>query len=108
MNIEDLREYALSLPGTEEAMPFGDEVLVFKTNGKIFLLTNIYQKPVQFNVKCDPAKAIKLREEYESVIPGYHMNKKHWNTVIADGTINNKMLKQFISDSYNLVQKTKK
>jgi predicted DNA-binding protein (MmcQ/YjbR family) len=107
MNIEELREYALSLEYVEECTPFGDETLVFKTNGKMFMAMGIYNSPLQFNVKCDPAKAIELREQYGAVQPGYHMNKKHWNTVIIDGSLNKKLLKQFISDSYKLVLKIK-
>jgi len=105
MNIEELREYALSLAGAEECMPFGDEVLVFKVNGKMFMSTGIYRSPLQFNVKCDPDKAIELREQYESVLPGYHMNKKHWNTIIIDGKLSKKQLKQMIDGSYLLVAK---
>lgn len=108
MNIEELREYALSLGDVEECMPFGDEVLVFKVSAKMFLLTNIYEQPLQFNAKCDPAKAIELREQYESILPGYHMNKKHWNTIIIDGSLNRKMIKQLIKDSYDLVHKKPK
>jgi len=103
MNIEGIRAYCLSKPNTEEAMPFGDTVLVFKVKGKIFLLTSLDREPLQFNVKCDPERAIELREEYACVLPGYHMNKKHWNTVIIDGTLSNKQLKEMIDHSYKLV-----
>jgi predicted DNA-binding protein (MmcQ/YjbR family) len=71
--------------------------------GKAFLLTGFDNNPVQFNVKCDPEKAIALREQYTCVKPGFHMNKKHWNTVVADGTVNSKLLREWITDSYNLV-----
>ncbi len=71
----------------EESFPFGEDTLVFKTNNKIFLLVSLSAVPLQFNVKCDPERAIELREIYSSVIPGYHMNKKHWNTIIVDGSI---------------------
>ncbi len=80
MNIEQIREYCLSKPGTSESLPFDEDTLVFKVNGKIFLLISI-SEPERFNVKCNPEYAVELRETYESVIPGYHMNKKHWNTV---------------------------
>ncbi len=106
MYLEDLREYVLSKPGAEETLPFGPDTLVYKVNGKVFLLTGMNAHPLQFNVKCNPDKAIELREEYpQSVLPGYHMNKKHWNTIIVDGTLSNKQLKEFIDHSYSLVKK---
>jgi len=108
MNIETLREYCLSKPGAEETLPFGPDTLVFKVNKKIFLLTGLDSQPLQFNVKCDPAKAIELREEYACVQPGYHMNKKHWNTVIVDGSVSSKQLKEWIDWSYELVADKKK
>jgi len=108
MNIETLREYCLSKPGAEETLPFGPDTLVFKVNGKIFLLTGLDSQPLQFNIKCEPAKAIELREEYACVQPGYHMNKKHWNTVIVDGSVSSKQLKEWIDWSYNLVADKKK
>lgn len=108
MNIEELREYALSKPGAEEGFPFGGDTLVFKVNGKLFLLTGINAQPLQFNVKCDPDRAIELREEYNAVIPGYHMNKKHWNTVIIDGSLSRKQLQEMIDQSYDLVKGKKK
>ena len=103
MNIEELRDYALSLKEVEEGFPFGEETLVFKTNNKIFLLVSLSAVPLQFNVKCDPEKAVELRENYSAIIPGYHMNKKHWNTIIVDGTLSRNQLKEFISHSYELV-----
>lgn len=103
MNIEELREYCLSKKGVEESMPFGPDALVLKVMGKVFLITMLDQTPLQFNVKCDPEKAIELREQYPCVIPGYHMSKKHWNTVIADGSVTDAQLKKWISDSYLLV-----
>lgn len=105
MNIEELRDYVLSLKNVEEGFPFGEDTLVFKTNNKIFLLVSLSTSPLQFNVKCNPVKAIELREEYSSILPGYHMNKKHWNTIIIDGTLSNSQLKGFIKDSYGLVAK---
>ena len=103
MDIEQLREYCLSKKGVEEGFPFDNETLVFKVMGKIFLLTGIASQPLQFNVKCDPGTAISLRETYSCVLPGYHMNKQHWNTVICDGTVHQKFLKQWIDDSYTLI-----
>jgi predicted DNA-binding protein (MmcQ/YjbR family) len=107
MNIEEIRDYALAKADAEEGMPFGNETLVFKVRGKLFLLMGLDNDPLQFNVKCDPARAIELREEYDCVIPGYHMNKKHWNTVIIDGTLTKKQLKEMIDHSYALVAKRK-
>ena len=103
MNIEELREFVLSLNEVEESFPFGEDTLVFKTRNKIFLLVSLSSVPLQFNVKCDPEKAVELREQYSSVLPGYHMNKKHWNTVIIDGSISRNILQAFIKDSYELV-----
>lgn len=110
MNIEELRDYVLTLKDVEETFPFGEETLVFKTNNKIFLLVSLSSVPLQFNVKCDPDLAIELREEYSCILPGYHMNKKHWNTIIVDGTLSKNQLKTFIKDSYELiaVKRTKK
>lgn len=107
MNIEELHEYALSLPDVTEGFPFGDNVIVFKIRNKIFLLLPLNAEKLQFNVKCDPEKAIALREEYDCVLPGYHMNKKHWNTIIVDGTLTNKQLKEFIYNSCALIGKIK-
>lgn len=104
MDIEQLRNYCLTKPEVEEGFPFGPETLVFKVRNKLFLLTSFQSLPLQFNVKCDPEKAIELREEYACIIPGYHMNKKHWNTVIIEGTLSTQQLKEFIEDSYNLVR----
>lgn len=107
MDIEAIREHALKKNGVEEGFPFGETVLVFKVKGKIFLLLPLDEEVVQFNVKCDPDRAIELREQYEVVQPGYHMNKKHWNTVIVDGTLTTKQLKEMIDHSYELVSKKK-
>jgi predicted DNA-binding protein (MmcQ/YjbR family) len=103
MNIETLRQYCLSKKGVTEEFPFGESTLVFKVSGKMFLLTGLYDSPLQFNAKCEPDKAIELREQYDAIQPGYHMNKKHWNTVIVDGSIPQKLLKKMIDDSYELV-----
>ena len=108
MNIEELRDYVLQKPSVTEGFPFGEDTLVFKVQEKIFLLTGLQSNPLQFNVKCNPDKAIELREEYpESVLPGYHMNKKHWNTVIVDGVLSRKQLQEMIDHSYALVAKLK-
>ena len=103
MNIEELREYCLSKPFAEETFPFDEETLVFKVGGKAFLLTGIESKPVQFNVKCDPEKAVELRGQYSFVLPGWHMNKKHWNTIVCESGVSKKLIKEWIDHSYNLV-----
>jgi predicted DNA-binding protein (MmcQ/YjbR family) len=109
MNIENIREYILQKPSVTEGFPFGEDTLVFKVNDKIFLLAGLDSSPLQFNVKCNPEKAIELRDEYpESVLPGYHMNKKHWNTIIVDGRLTAKQLKEMIDDSYELVNPKKR
>ena len=108
MNIEELRDYALSLPAVTEGFPFGEDTLVFKVNDKVFLLTSLTASPLSFNVKCDPDYAVELRESYGCVLPGYHMNKKHWNTILVDGTLLKSQLKKFIEDSYLLVLKRKR
>ena len=102
LNIESLREYCLSKKSVTEGFPFGEETLVFKVMGKIFLIVPLNTDHLQFNAKCDPGKAIELREQYDAVKPGYHMNKKHWNTVTADGSLSTALLKGMIDDSYNL------
>ncbi len=105
MNIETLRDYTLGLASVEEGFPFGEDTLVFKVNSKIFLLLSLNARPLQFNVKCDPEKAIELRESFpEAVLPGYHMNKKHWNTIIVNGNLSNNELKVMIEESYRLVK----
>ncbi len=109
MNIESLREYVLGKPSVTEGFPFGDTVIVYKVNSKMFLLLPLDTQPLQFNVKCDPEKAIELREEYpDAVLPGYHMNKKHWNTVVANGTLSSKQLLAMVDESYRLVFDKKK
>ena len=107
MNIEDIRDYALSLKGVSESFPFGENTLVFKVDNKIFLLASLTSEVLQFNVKCNPEYAVELREQYPSVLPGYHMNKKHWNTIIVDGTLTAGQLREFIKDSWFLVSKKK-
>ena len=105
MNIEQIREYCLRKKGVTEEFPFDEETLVFKVMSKIFILASLDSIPLQINLKCDPGKVVELREEYEAVQPGYHMNKKHWNTIIIDGSIPNKKILEWIDHSYNLVVK---
>ena len=108
MHIEELREYVLQKANVIEGFPFGEDTLVFKVNTKIFALISLTSLPLQFNAKCDPDEAINLREQYPgSVLPGYHMNKKHWNTVIVDGSLSRKQLFKMLDDSYKLVAKIK-
>ena len=108
MNVEELREYILQKPGVTEGFPFGADTLVFKVKDKIFLLVGLDASPLQFNVKCDPGKAIELREEFpDAVLPGYHMNKQHWNTIIVNGTLSKKQLMEMTDHSYALVAKIK-
>ena len=102
MNIEEFREYCLSFKGTEEKLPFDETTLVFYVKGKMFCLTDIEEFDL-INVKCDPEEAVMLREQYEEVIPGYHMNKKHWNSIKTDGNVSDKLIKEWVSNSYNLV-----
>ena len=102
MDIEELRNYCLSKKGVTEGFPFGENVLVFKVGGKMFLLTPL-DSALQMNVKCDPELAIELREQYPEVQPGYHMNKKTWNTVVLAGSLTRKQILEFIDHSYHLV-----
>ncbi len=103
MDIEQLREYCLSKQQVVDDTPFGPETLVFKVGGKIFLLLGLDNEDLRFNVKCDPDKAIELREQFFCVLPGYHMNKKYWNTVIVDGSVSSRQLKEWIDHSYDQV-----
>lgn len=106
MDIELLREYCIAKKAVTESFPFDNDALVFKVHGKIFLITSLSSRPLQFNAKCDPEKAVELREQYHCVKPGFHMNKKHWNTVIVDGEVSDKLLKEWIDHSYALVVKS--
>jgi predicted DNA-binding protein (MmcQ/YjbR family) len=106
MNVETIRNYCMEKKSVTESFPFGETTLVFKVCGKVFLLMSLDTQPLQFNVKCDPEKAEELRELYPSVIPGYHMNKRHWNTVILDGHTNARLIREWIDMSYQLVVKS--
>ncbi|GAB3918274.1 MmcQ/YjbR family DNA-binding protein [Mucilaginibacter boryungensis] len=105
MNIEVLREYCIDKPGVTEGFPFGEDTLVFKVGGKLFLLIGLAEAN-RFNVKCDPEWAVELRERHNEVKPGYHMNKIHWNTVYMDGALTENQLREMIDHSYNLVFKS--
>jgi predicted DNA-binding protein (MmcQ/YjbR family) len=102
LNIEQLRDYCLAKAGVTEGFPFDEDTLVFKVGGKMFLLTGL-SLANSFNVKCDPELAVELRESYSEVKPGYHMNKKLWNTVYMDGALSYKQLIDMIDHSYDLV-----
>jgi len=104
MDVEAFRIYCLHKSGVEETFPFDENTLVFKVVGKMFALTSLERLPFQVNLKCDPERAIALREEFpEDILPGYHMNKKHWNTVIFESDLSSRLLKEMIDDSYNPV-----
>ncbi|MBN1540817.1 MmcQ/YjbR family DNA-binding protein [candidate division KSB1 bacterium] len=105
MNAEEIRRYCLVKPGVTEELPFDETTLVFKVSGKMFLLLDLESIPLRINVKCDPGRALELREQYDQVIPGYHMNKKHWNSVIVDDFLAPTDLQGWIDDSYRLVVK---
>ncbi|NQU33498.1 MAG: MmcQ/YjbR family DNA-binding protein [Bacteroidetes bacterium] len=102
MNVEEIRMYCIMKKGVSESFPFDDTTLVFKVIDKMFALINLDENH-SVNLKCDPEKAIMLREHYDFVLPGYHMNKKHWNTIILDERISGSLLIEWINDSYNLV-----
>ena len=102
MNIEDFRAYCLAKPGTSESLPFDNQTLVFKVADKMFALTDV-DFFTSINLKCDPEQAELLREQHEAVRPGYHMNKKHWNTILMDGSVSDPLIKQWTDDSYDLV-----
>lgn len=102
MDIESFRNYCLSKKGVTEEFPFDSNTLAFKVCGKMFALTDVDEFE-SINLKCDPAEAVLLREQYPAVVPGYHMNKKHWNTVMMDGSVGDLLLMQWIDHSYDLV-----
>ena len=103
MHIESFRTYCLSKKGVTESFPFDETTLVFKVGGKMFALTDLDTPELKVNLKCDPEKAISLREQYPEIIPGFHMNKKHWNTVQFNSNIGVKLFKELIDHSYDLV-----
>jgi predicted DNA-binding protein (MmcQ/YjbR family) len=107
MNAEDIRNFCLNKKGVSECFPFDNETLVFKVLDKMFLLMSLEKQPLSFNVKCDPEKAILLREAYpNSVFPGYHMNKNHWNTIVLNDELSSNLIEEFINESYLLVLKS--
>ena len=104
-NAETIREHCIAKSDTTEGFPFGEDTLVFKVKNKMFCLMALDSQPLSINVKCEPDIAEELRAEFDAVQPGYHMNKKYWNTVIIDGTIQDNKIKEFIDWSYELVNK---
>jgi predicted DNA-binding protein (MmcQ/YjbR family) len=107
MDIEALRLYCLSKKAVTEGLPFGDTTLVFKVVDKMFALTGLDTEGCSVNLKCDPERAVDLREKYpDQIMAGYHMNKKHWNTVICDGNLGDRMVRELIDHSYDLVVKS--
>lgn len=105
MNAEEIRAYCMKKPETTEGFPFDETTLVFKVKNKMFALMSL-EEPLSINLKCDPEVAIELREHYPAVLPGYHMNKQKWNTIMIDGTVSYELIKKWIDDSYWLVVET--
>jgi predicted DNA-binding protein (MmcQ/YjbR family) len=103
MNLDDFCAHCLSLPGVEETTPFGPEVIVYKVGGKMFALATPDEVPHQVNLKCDPERSLELRDRHEDIMPGYHMNKKHWNTLNLGGRLSNALVRELIEHSYALV-----
>ncbi len=106
MNTESLREYCITKPGVTESFPFDEVTLVFKVGGKMFALLDTESRPTTINLKCDPERAVQLREEYAAVTPGFHMNKTHWNTVTLDGSVRASEVQAWINHSYELIRKS--
>ncbi len=102
MNIEQYRNFCLSFPGVTEGFPFGPDVLVFKVMGKMFALTDV-EKFEYINLKCDPDRVITLREQFDEIRPGYHMNKQHWNSVYTTGSLDDDLIEELIIHSYDLI-----
>ena len=103
MDLADFRAYCLTKSGASEETPFGEDVLVFKIAGKMFALASLDDVPPRVNLKCDPERALDLRDRYEEITPGYHMNKKHWNTIELSGGVPDAELRAMIDHSYDLV-----
>jgi predicted DNA-binding protein (MmcQ/YjbR family) len=103
MRPRELRDHCLGFRGSEETFPFGPQTSVFKVAGKMFALSRLAQRPLQISLKCEPALALQLREAHREVLPGYHLNKRHWNTVALDGSVPDEELLELIDHSYELV-----
>ena len=103
MDLASLRSYCLGLPGVAESHPFGPGALVMKVGGKIFAIIAEHAEPLEISLKCEPEIAVALRQRYDDVKPGYHLNKRHWNTVTLDGTVDDRQIVEWVEDSYDLV-----
>lgn len=103
MTLDAIRSLFLSMPHAEETQPFGPDALVYKVAGKMFALTVPEDYPPRINLKCDPERALELRDEYAAILPGYHMNKRHWNTVVLDGSLPSSLVRELVQHSYDLV-----
>lgn len=103
MRPDKLRAHCLAFPGAAETFPFGPETSVFKVEGKMFALSRLTGSPLTVSVKCEPALAEQLRQMHPAVTPGYHLNKKHWNTVVLDGSVTDQLVKDMVEDSYDLI-----
>ncbi len=102
MNRDEVFAFCLDLPAAEETYPFGDEVAVFKVDGRMFALVSLGEQPV-VNLKCDPSRALELRAAYAGIRPGYHQDKRHWNSVDLDGSVEGEVVRGLVEDSYDLV-----
>jgi predicted DNA-binding protein (MmcQ/YjbR family) len=100
---DELRGWCLARPAAEETFPFGEDVSVFKVGGKIFALSALRSRPLTVSVKCEPELAVELRRTYPAIRPGYHLNKRHWNTITLDGSLPDAMVRDLVEDSYDLV-----
>jgi predicted DNA-binding protein (MmcQ/YjbR family) len=107
MNLEEIRDYCIAKPGATESLPFNDTALVFKVMGKMFALLDLSEDSRGLTLKCDPGLALELRELFPEVTPAYHFNKKHWNTVMIDGSIPDREIFEWIDHSYDLVRNKK-
>jgi predicted DNA-binding protein (MmcQ/YjbR family) len=103
VHADDLHRHCLSFPGSAETFPFGAETSVFKVAGKMFALSRLRENPLHVSLKCEPDVAERLRQTHAVVLPGYHLNKRHWNTVTIDGSLPDQMIRDMIEDSYDLV-----
>lgn len=104
MHLDAFRDHCLALPGAEETLPFGPDTLVFKVGGKMFALIGLERMPPAANLKCDPERAVELRDQYDAITPGWHMNKVHWNTVGLQADVPNDLIRDLVDHSYALVQ----
>ena len=103
MRPSKLRDHCLAFPGSTETFPFGPQTSVFKVSGKIFAISRLQENPLRVSIKCEPLLAEQLREAHAAVSPGYHLNKHHWNTVIIDGSLPERVIRDMIEDSYDLI-----